>query len=420
MTTTNFMTHNNRLPVIFGTVLVMIGLGTIYTWSLFNQPLADQYGHEVSSVAITFSIMSFALSISTIPASKIQQKLGIRGLLILSSIGMGIGFVLTSFASELWIIYITAGVIVGAANGIAYMTTLSNAIQWFPEKKGLISGVSVGSYGIGSILFKYILEYFLTNFGVKQTFFYWGILAFLLIAGGAFLVKQAQIVTAEKAKPNPTTSNDANVQKDYSLKEMLETKQAYLLFGIFFTACLSGLYLIGSVANIGTKLANLDAEAAANAVAFVALFNTAGRLILGAVSDHFPRLKIIGTTLMITAAAALVLSLVELNYWLFFICVASVAFCFGGNITIFPTIVSDFYGLKNQSQNYGIIYQGFGFGGLASSFITVILGGFAPTFTFIAILCMIFAVIAMGLHAPDTKKVRNKSVSSRKLQKGGA
>ncbi|BBN98311.1 MFS transporter [Sporolactobacillus terrae] len=397
----------SRLSVLIGTIIAMVGLGTIYTWSLFNQPLADKFGWSIGAVAATFSIMSFALSFSTLSASSIQKKLGIRGLLMVCGAGMGVGLMIGALSTSLWMLYIFAGILVGASNGIAYMTTLSNAIQSFPEKKGLISGIAVGAYGTGSLLFKYVLGFFLAHAGLVQTFLYWGLISMVLLFASAFLIKEA------KAQAAPQKSGK-QTQKDYTIGGMLHTKEAYLLFFVLFTACMSGLYLIGSVANIGVSLAGLDAAAAANAVALVAIFNTTGRIILGAASDHFERLKVIAISLLVTAGAALILSQVTLNFALFFICVASVAFCFGGNITIFPTIVAEFFGLKNQSRNYGMIYQGFGIGGLSVSFISGMLGGFAPTFNFIAVICVLAAVTALLLHVPGTKKVH--LFSARKVQ----
>ena len=137
-------TSQNRLLILLGTVITQIGLGTIYTWSLFNQPLADKFGWQLSTVSITFSITSFALAFSTLFAGKLQDKIGIRKLVTLSGFILGSGLILTSKVNSIGMLYLTAGVIVGAADGIAYMTSLSNCIKWFPEKKGLISGLSIG------------------------------------------------------------------------------------------------------------------------------------------------------------------------------------------------------------------------------------------------------------------------------------
>jgi OFA family oxalate/formate antiporter-like MFS transporter len=112
-------------------------------------------------------------------------------------------------------------------------------------------------------------------------------------------------------------------------------------------------------------------------------------------------LKVIAFTFLITAIAVLILSFVQLNYGIFFACVAAIAFCFGGNITIFPAIVGDFFGLKNHSKNYGIVYQGFGLGALAGSFIAAFLGGFKPTFIIIGILCILSFIIAILIKPPS-------------------
>ncbi|SFS98814.1 OFA family MFS transporter [Paenibacillus sp. 453mf] len=391
--------NSNRFLIVLGTIIMQMGLGTIYTWSLFNGPLVTKFGWELSSVSITFSITSFALAFATLFAGKIQEKMGLRKLTAVSSILLGIGLMLSSQASSLAALYVLAGVIVGFADGTAYITSLSNLIKWFPNRKGLISGISVGAYGTGSLVFKYINGGLIESVGVSQAFLYWGLIVMAMILTGSLLVREA--ISSESGEREAKQAGGAlQGAKDYTTGEMLRTKQAYLLFVVFFTACMSGLYLIGIVKDIGMQLAHLDAATAANAVAMIAIFNTAGRLILGALSDKVSRIKLVGCTLAVTAAAALVLSAVPLNYGLFFACVAAIAFCFGGNITVFPAIVSDFFGLKNHTKNYGIVYQGFGIGALSGSFIAAMLGGFKPTFIVIGALCVVAVLIALTIKPP--------------------
>ena len=334
-------------------------------------------------------------------SGKLQDKWGLRRLIAFVGVLLGVGLMLSSQASSLAMLYILAGVVVGFADGLGYMTSLSNLIKWFPEKKGLMSGISVGAYGTGSLVFKYINGGLIQSVGVTQAFLFWGIIVMVMIVGGSFLLREARI--------NDTAQVQNGIQrKNYTVKEMLKTKEAYLLFVIVFTACMSGLYLIGIAKDIGVSMAGLDVATAANAVALVAIFNTIGRIILGALSDKVGRLKVVSGALFATAIAVTVLSYVELNYTLFFACVAVIAFCFGGNITIFPTIVSDFFGLKNSGKNYSVIYQGFGLGALSGSFIASALGGFVPTFTFIGVLCIISVLIAINLKAPGAKELQKE------------
>lgn len=162
--------QGNRWLIVLGTVMVQMGLGTIYTWSLFNQPLDERFGWELSSIAITFTITSFALAFSTLFAGQLQDIWGIRRLIAYAGFILGVGLILSSQVSSLWMLYITAGIVVGFADGTAYITSLSNLIKWFPEKKGLISGISVGAYGTGSLLFKYINGSLIQSVGVSQAF----------------------------------------------------------------------------------------------------------------------------------------------------------------------------------------------------------------------------------------------------------
>nr|WP_245402855.1 OFA family MFS transporter [Peribacillus muralis] len=383
--------------IVFGTILIQIGLGTIYTWSLFNQPLADKFGWKLSSVAITFSITSFALAVATLFAGRLQEKWGLRSLIAFAGIVLGAGLIASSFVSSLLVLYITAGVIVGFADGLAYITSLSNLIKWFPERKGLISGISVSAYGMGSLLFKYINTWLLDHVGASQTFLYWGIIVMAMVLIGSRFVREAP----EPAGTNAASLTNAN---NYTVKEMMRTKEVYLLFVMFFTACMSGLYLISIAKDVGVQLAGLDAVTAANAVAMIAIFNTIGRLILGALSDKISRMKVIAFSFLVTAAAVLVLTLGNISFGLFFACVAGIAFCFGGNITVFPAIVGDFFGLKNHSKNYSIVYQGFGLGALSGSFIAAIINGFRPTFMIIAVLCIVSFIIALRVKPPKARE----------------
>ncbi|OKQ00102.1 OFA family MFS transporter [Paenibacillus sp. P46E] len=416
MTTTT--AGSKRWLIVLGTVIMQMGLGTIYTWSLFNAQLVSKFGWELSSVSITFSITSFALAFATLFAGKLQDRFGLRRLTAAAGIMLGLGLILSSQASSLPMFYLLAGVVVGYADGTAYITSLSNLIKWFPKNKGLISGVSVGAYGTGSLVFKYINGSLIESAGVSSAFLYWGLMVMVMIVVGSLLVREAPVAAPAQAAGGkaalsavgPAVAVPVPV-KDYTVKEMLRTKEAYLLFVIFFTACMSGLYLIGIVKDIGVQLAGLDIAAAANAVAMIAIFNTAGRLILGALSDRMSRLKLVSATLLVTAAAMLTLSYATLSYGLFFACVAAIAFCFGGNITVFPAIVSDFFGLKNHSKNYGIVYQGFGIGALSGSFIAAFLGGFKPTFIVIGLLCILACILAVSLKPPVQKQAREKGMS---------
>ncbi|MBN3206740.1 OFA family MFS transporter [Pectobacterium brasiliense] len=388
----------NRGLIVLGTIITQMGLGTIYTWSLFNQPLVDKFGWTLSSVATTFSITSFCLAFATLFAGKFQERIGLRRLTMIAGIALGAGLMASAVSPSLTLIYLLMGVVVGFADGTAYITTLSNLIKWFPNRKGLIAGISVGAFGTGSLLFKYVNSFLIAEVGVSEAFFYWGMIVMAMILVGSSLLKEPAVVPVQQAAVQGQA-------RDFSLAEMLATKESYLLFIIFFTACMSGLYLIGIVKDIGVQMAGMDMAMAANAVSAIAIFNTVGRIVLGALSDNVGRMRVISFTLFVTILAVSVMTFLPLNPLLFFTCVSAIAFCFGGNITVFPAIVGDFFGLKNHSKNYGVIYQGFGIGALSGSFIAAQLGGFQATFMAIIIMSVVSLLITLWVKPPKHQPV---------------
>ncbi|WP_421081003.1 OFA family MFS transporter [Serratia fonticola] len=391
----------NRSLIVLGTIICQMGLGTIYTWSLFNQPLVDKFHWGLGDVATTFSITSFFLAFATLFAGKLQERFGIRNLTLVSGVLVGLGLIASAHVQSLDMIYLLAGVVVGFAVGIAYISTLSNLIKWFPDNKGLISGISVGAFGSGSLLFKYVNAALISGAGVSAAFFYWGVIVMALIVLGSMMLKEPVQVNQQ--------ANHGTLGNDYTVRQMLASKEAYMLFVIFFAACMSGLYLIGIVKDMGVQLAGMDLATAANTVSAVAIFNTAGRIILGILSDKVGRMRVISFTMLVTILAIAALSFVTLSHTLFFICVGAVAFCFGGNITVFPAIVGDFFGLKNHSKNYGIIYQGFGLGALAGSFVANHFGGFHATFMVMGVLSVISLLITLFIKAPKAVEQEEES-----------
>lgn len=396
----------NRTYILIGTMLAQFGLGTLYTWSLFNAPLAQLHGWSLEQVVLSFSITSFSLAIGSLFGGKLQEIFGIKKVIAVCGIILGVGLIFAPRVNSLIELYISAGVIVGLVNGVAYLLTLSNCLKWFPERKGVISSISIGCYGVGSIVFKYINADFIENTGIIHAFMYWGIIAFVLVFIGALLLKDAP-------KNVNTASMKSNI-KELNWPELFKQPTAYLLFIAFFSSCLSGLYLIGTAKNIGILFAHLSPAMAGSAVAIVAIFNTMGRLILGSLSDKLPRTKVSAFAFLLMFIGIIVLLFAPLSMITFTVSIALIAFAFGGNLTIFPAIVSEYFGLTNHSKNYGVIYQGFGIGGLLGGVIANIMGGFAPTFWLMLLVSLLSVIIMVFIKPPKSKEDNN--VASKNLK----
>jgi Nitrate/nitrite transporter len=407
------LTEYNRWLVIFGTALVQLGVGTFYAWSIFNTPILKMFGEltlddagnvaaiqpHLGPVSLIFSIGSLSLALSTIFVGKLVRKFGIRRVTMLAGLVFGLstfGVSRLNSPSQLLWYYILAGVLLGAADGIAYMATLTNAIKWFPENTGFISGISIAFYGLGSFVFKYIDSAFLGSDIVRnlpRALMGWGGLVTVLILIGSLFLRDA---------PDTPLKNSVN-QHQYTPLEVLHMPQAYLLFATLFTISIS-VYLTGIATNLGTNLAGLSVSRATTVVALIAISNTIGRFVIGTLSDWFGRKTMLILSYSATLIAVLVLTLSnQLSAPVFYAMMMMIGFFFGGTITVFPSLVGDYFGLKNHSQNYAIIYQGFGFGSLAGAVILSLAGGnlFFVFYTYIVLLIMsllIWILIRKPLH----------------------
>ncbi|WNN43208.1 MULTISPECIES: L-lactate MFS transporter [Winslowiella] len=396
MSTQTAVNPNNRTRwlTLFGTIITQFALGSVYTWSLFNSQLSQKLDAPISQVAFSFGLLSLGLALASSVAGKLQERFGVRNVTIGAGLLMAVGFFLTAHANSLFMLYLSAGLLVGLADGAGYLITLSNCVKWFPERKGLISACAIGAYGLGSLGFKFICSYLLSVNSLETTFIIWGGMAMVMIITGALLMKDAP-----KQQPNTTTSSGESV-RDFSLAESMRLPQYWLLALMFLTACMSGLYVIGVAKDIGEGLVNLSTQTAANAVTIIAIANLSGRLILGVLSDKIARIRVITLAQVVSLVGMSILLFTSMNQTTFFISIACVAFSFGGTITVYPSLVSDFFGLNNLTKNYGVLYLGFGIGSVMGSLIASLFGGFTVTFSLIMTLLVISLIISTTIRLP--------------------
>ncbi len=381
--------NRTRYLTLLGTIITQFALGSVYTWSLFNAQLSDKLDEPVSQVA--FGLLSLSLAVASSLAGKLQERFGVRNVTLGAGVLLGIGFFLTAHASNLAMLYLCAGILVGFADGTGYLMTLSNCVKWFPERKGLISACSIGAYGLGSLGFKYINLLLLSSNGLETTFQLWGLIAMSMVLVGGMLMKDA---------PKQAAAVQQSESRDFTLAEAMRKPQYWMLALMFLTACMSGLYVIGVAKDIGENMVGLPAVVAANAVAIIAMANLGGRLVLGILSDKMSRIRVITIAQLITLAGMALLLFVPLNANLFFVAVACVAFSFGGTITVYPSLVSDFFGLNNLTKNYGVIYLGFGLGSIIGSIVASLFGGFMATFNLILVLLVVALVLSLTIRLP--------------------
>lgn len=380
----------NRWLVVIGAVLLQICLGSIYTWSLFNAPLVEKFGWEKSSVVFTFSIAILMFAVATLVSGRLQKKVGPRKVATIGGILYGVGVLLTSFATSLPMIYITYGVIAGVGVGFAYVCPLATLVKWFPNNKGAITGVAVGAFGLGSLIFKPIIASLLISVGVSQTFLYLGIIYLVLCFIGAQLFSEPEV----KATNEKVTTNH-----EFTVKEMIKTPAFYMMWVLFLVGCTPGLLVIGLAKDIGVDFVKLTPEVAAGAVGLIAIFNTAGRMGSGAASDMFGRKNVVVGLFAITVLSIGVLIFIPLNKILLFSALAGIAIGYGGLLAVVPPLVGEFYGVNNLGTNYGIIFQAYGIAALLGPVIKGALE-FKETFIVSGIVSVLGLVLAIAIKRP--------------------
>lgn len=387
--------QRSRWLTLFGTVITQFALGSVYTWSLFNGQLSHKLNAPISQVAFSFGLLSLGLAIASSLAGKLQERFGVRRVTIGAGVLMAVGFWLTAQADNLMMLYFSAGLLVGLADGAGYLMTLSNCVKWFPERKGMISACAIGAYGLGSLGFKFICGALLASVGLEQTFMIWGVLAMSMIILGALLMRDAPL------QENSSSQRGQQQARDYTLAQSVRMPQYWMLALMFLTACMSGLYVIGVAKDIGEGLVHLTTQTAASAVTVIAIANLSGRLVLGVLSDRMMRIRVISLAQIVSLIGMSVLLFTRMNESTFFLSLACVAFSFGGTITVFPSLVSDFFGLNNLTKNYGLLYLGFGIGSVLGSLVASLFGGFTVTFSLIMTLLVISLFLSLTIRLPQ-------------------
>jgi OFA family oxalate/formate antiporter-like MFS transporter len=371
----------NRWLVVVGALLIQISLGAVYIYSVFKPGLGLIFPTwSATDLALPSQLVLAFFALGVIFAGRIQDKIGPRIVATVGGILLGLGLVLASFATNLLTFTLAFSVIGGIGMGTAYVCPVATCVKWFPDKRGLITGLAVAGAGAGALVFTPIAKISIASSGIMATFMYLGLIFLIAVVAGAqlMIVPPAGYKPAGWNPPAPAPGATA-AGGDFTTMEMLKTPQFYFLWLSYFCGCTAGLMIIMNITNIwqspsmlelvnGMPTITLDAfKAIANqgalAVMIVAIFNAAGRLVWGQVSDIVGRKNTLYVLFAVSGAIMLILKML-VSFPLFLIGTCTIGFCFGGFLGLYPTVTADYFGTKNVGANYGLMFAAFGAGGL--------------------------------------------------------
>lgn len=394
---------SSRWLVVLAGLAIQLCLGVAYIWGVFQPEVVETLAWSQKNAALSFSFLLGMLGVGSMVGGAIQDKLSPRVVIMVGGVIISLGFFLASFASPEfpWIIWLTYGILGGLGSGSVYTATIAVCQKWFPDKRGLITGLIVSALGFGGLVLTPLARSLMDNFGVMQTFAWLALIFLLVTVGGAMLIKNPP----EGYKPvgfEPPVNQDSKKGLDFTPGEVLRSSQFYLITFSFMFASMAGLMVIPFAMVLGLS-GGLTENVAAIGVMVIAIFNSFGRLFWGWVSDKIGRENTL-LLLMLVAGISILFVAAAKSYLILFL-IAIVGFSYGGFLGVFPSLAADLWGTKNMGINYGMVLIGFGIGAILSSYVAGYFKDLTGEFTTAFIVAAISSLISAGMILILKKKV---------------
>ena len=391
-------------------VLLQLALGAVYAWSVFSKAMqkADTSFHlSKPEAALPFSIAIFMIFVGTYIGGRIQDRRGPRVVAMVGGIIYSLGILLASTASDrsaLWTLVLGYGVIAGFGMGLGYIVPIAMLQKWFPDKRGLITGIAVGGFGFGAVLTSPVAQRLVEHYHrVPTRSFLWLGLAYLAMAliGTSFFRNPPQGYTVPGYRPG-TTGRAIATSREFTQGEALRTRQWYLLTAILFLNVTAGIALISVVASAASDIAGYSAAAASALTGIMGLFNGGGRVFWGWISTYTGRLQAFAAMLGLQGVCFLVLPHASAP-GLFAMLAAIIYLCYGGGFGAMPATAGDFFGLKHAGAIYGLMIVAWSLGGVVGPQIAAALisgKNYTMAFTTIGVIALAAMILPLVTRPP--------------------
>jgi OFA family oxalate/formate antiporter-like MFS transporter len=392
----------NRWWVVLGALVIQVSLGAVYIWSVFQTPLREVFKSWTEpQVTLPAQVVLAVFAAAVVFGGRLQDRFGPRIVATIGGLVLGGGMILARFTGAFspqqasgqalaWLVF-TYAVLGGLGIGAAYVCPIATCVKWFPDKRGLITGLAVAGFGAGGFFFGPLATglirgmpykllganlFPLPQVGLFNTFLTLGVIFLIAIVLGAQLLRNPPAGYRPAGWNPPATAVGTRARPDFTPWQMLATPQFWLLWLTYFAGCCAGLMVIMKASPIWQSFAveplkpPVAEDAFARilaqgtmAVAILAIFNALGRILWGKISDNLGRKATLIIMFVLCGAAMLALnSLRDYAFYLTGICL--VGLCFGGYLALYPAVTADFFGTKHYGINYGWMFTAYGVGGI--------------------------------------------------------
>ncbi len=409
------MATPNRWVIAAAGFLMQMALGAVYAWSVFRTPLIERFHWSISQVTLTFTISIFVLGVSAFFGGLWLNKSGPRIVALTGGFLYGLGVFLASYSdNKLWWLYLSYGLIGGIGLGFGYIVPVAVLLKWFPDRRGLITGIAVGGFGAGALITAPVATRLIQSVGVLHTFAELG-LAYLVVtmATGYMMQNPPTGWKPEGWTPKPSVAAQRSAI-DYTLSTALGTWQWWALWFLLFLNTSAGISLISQEAPIFHEIAKVNAIAAGVMVGVASVGNAFGRVFWAATSDFLTRRWTFAVMFLFQVALFWMMPTVTTAAYL-----TEVAFgilmCYGGGFGTMPAFTADYFGSKNVGPIYGLMLTAWGcasaFGPLLIAHLRQGTGSYSSGLRVIAGI-MLVSVIGPILVRPPRPKTVDASVAA--------
>ena len=393
----------NRWGIAVAAVCMQICLGAVYGWSVFKKPLMGTEHWAETAVQLNFTLAIFFLGVGTIIGGLWQDKAGPRKVATTAGTIYGLGYMISAIAAanhSLNLLYLGYGVLGGIGMGMGYICPVATLVKWFPDMRGLMTGVAVCGYGFGAAVMGPLAAWEIKNYNVATTFWTLGIVYLIVVVIAAqFYSNPPQGWRPAGWEPRTAVSKSASAV-DFTVGEALGTWQFYLLFLLLFLNVSAGIMIISQASPMAQEMAGMTVLKAAGIVGVISICNGIGRVFWAFVSDYLGRARVYFLLFLIQAVIFFMLPRIH-DWTLFTVCFAIIGLCYGGGFGTMPSFTADFFGAKAMGGIYGIILLAWGLAAIPSpimiAHIHQNLGRYAPAIniiTVVMVISLIFPILA--------------------------
>lgn len=381
----------NRWWYVFLGIIIMLCLGTVYSYSVFRFPIEELFNIGSTQSGMPYMIALAFYAFFMFITGKYIDKYNPRSILLLGGFLVSIGWILSAYAPNIFVLTVTYGVISGAGVGIAYGVPMTVISRWFPEKKGLAVGMVLIGFGLSPLITAPLARNLIENYGIMNTFRILGICFGIIISILSFPFRYPSESGQLSLKLTRNTNDNLSEMNTSSMIKSDSFKGLYINFMIGTTI---GLMLIGLTSSVGTELIGLSPKFVATLMALFAISNGIGRPIFGWITDKFSSNNAMYLSYcLIIFSAFLILLAKEGTIILYSISFSIFWFNLGGWLAIAPTSTLALFGIKDYSQNYGVVFTAYGIGAvigvLSSGRLIDLFQDYRYVFYYVIILCLI-------------------------------